>query len=329
MKIKDYLEQNQITLITEQGISMSGECCNFIFDFKDGFKCSVCLDFLNSGIMTNDDRDTFLMVYVNQQRLKWLQEQQKTKKKEKHGWLKANPALSYEYIQEVIVRSPFEITSKRLPDDVYPVMGNNFHTRDDAERVRNCLLDLVNKDGYVTVNDFYDILGIQGSYKSDSYGWERDWNSKSYMFSVIRDRDCYRITLPTPIEINKKYYQRKKEQEKEAKCVLPVFIVNECDIAGLQSGIQKRLDKNGSITVNDLCKLLSLPAYNHADDNRGWYSTNGFMCIMCGGRNRHSYELRTPDPIKFEDNKYEEAMKVVIEELKKDMAMKFLQQLIR
>lgn len=66
-------------------------------------------------------------------------------------------------------------------------------SRGDAEEVLDRLGDLVDNYDVASVADFYDLVGITGSFTDDKWGWF-DLRSAS----VRRVRDGYLISLPKP-----------------------------------------------------------------------------------------------------------------------------------
>lgn len=65
-------------------------------------------------------------------------------------------------------------------------------TRQEADDILNTLLDVLSKYQWVSVSDYYDLMGISGSFQDDKWGW--------YDLSqavVVRTRDGgYSINLP-------------------------------------------------------------------------------------------------------------------------------------
>lgn len=66
-------------------------------------------------------------------------------------------------------------------------------TRVEAEEVIDRMFDIVAKYECATVNDLYDLVGIQGSYTDDKYGWN-DLRGAG----VTRVRNGYLLDLPRP-----------------------------------------------------------------------------------------------------------------------------------
>lgn len=64
-------------------------------------------------------------------------------------------------------------------------------TRGEAEDVLNRMDDLIDTYGMVSVADLYDLVGIQGNYTDNKYGWTNLRNAE-----VRRTRDGYLIKLP-------------------------------------------------------------------------------------------------------------------------------------
>lgn len=69
-------------------------------------------------------------------------------------------------------------------------------TRGEAEDVLSRMDEIMDTYGIVSVADFYDLVGITGSFTDNKYGWT---NIRSA--NVLRTRDGYMIKLPraTPI----------------------------------------------------------------------------------------------------------------------------------
>lgn len=64
-------------------------------------------------------------------------------------------------------------------------------TRAEAEDVLFNMEELLKEYSIVSVADFYDLVGIEGNYTDNRYGW-----TDLHSASVLRDRDGYRIKLP-------------------------------------------------------------------------------------------------------------------------------------
>ena len=73
-----------------------------------------------------------------------------------------------------------------------------YGTREEAEKILDSMLEVVDKYGSVTVADMYDLSDMQASYISAAYGW-RNLDG----VSVISEKEGYFIELPDPIELNK------------------------------------------------------------------------------------------------------------------------------
>ncbi len=69
--------------------------------------------------------------------------------------------------------------------------------RGEAEEVLSRMDELVATYGLVSVADFYDLVGITGSYTDNKYGWTDIRNA-----SVVRVRDGYTIKLPRALALN-------------------------------------------------------------------------------------------------------------------------------
>ncbi len=66
-----------------------------------------------------------------------------------------------------------------------------FETRGAAEAVRDQMGELIERYGYVTVADMYDMADITQPYTSQKYGWNSIRNAE-----IVRVRDGYVIKLP-------------------------------------------------------------------------------------------------------------------------------------
>ena len=66
-----------------------------------------------------------------------------------------------------------------------------FPTRGDAEAVRDQMTDVIERYGFVTVGDMYDMADLPQPWTSQKYGW-----SSIVQSSVIPVRDGYVIKLP-------------------------------------------------------------------------------------------------------------------------------------
>lgn len=70
--------------------------------------------------------------------------------------------------------------------------------RGEAEEVLFQLDELINEYGIVSVADFYELVGIDGStYTDNDYGWTDIRTAK-----IVRTRDGYIIKLPRPVPLN-------------------------------------------------------------------------------------------------------------------------------
>ena len=76
-------------------------------------------------------------------------------------------------------------------DDV--ILGN----RGEAEEVLSRMEEILDRYQVVSVADFYDLVGIQGRYTDNKYGWTDLRNAQ-----VIRVRDGYIIKLPRAMGID-------------------------------------------------------------------------------------------------------------------------------
>jgi hypothetical protein len=72
-----------------------------------------------------------------------------------------------------------------------------FETRGEAEIVRSQMDDVIDRYGFVTVADMYDLAGLTEPYTSNKYGWTNIRNAEP-----IRVRDGYILKLPRPVPID-------------------------------------------------------------------------------------------------------------------------------
>lgn len=103
---------------------------------------------------------------------------------------------------KVSYRSYYDRTSDR--DDYISSRRRGFEyediileTRGEAEEVLMRMDELIDTYGIVSVGDLYDLVGIQGDYTVNKYGWTNIRNAQ-----VIRVRDGYMIKLPKALPLN-------------------------------------------------------------------------------------------------------------------------------
>ena len=72
-----------------------------------------------------------------------------------------------------------------------------FASRGDAENVRIGMIESIERYGYVTIADMYDMAGKTAPYTAQKYGW---MNVSSA--SVVRVRDGYKLKLPKACHID-------------------------------------------------------------------------------------------------------------------------------
>ena len=72
-----------------------------------------------------------------------------------------------------------------------------FESRTDAERVRMQMFDTIERYGYVTVADMYDLADLSAPYTGYNYGWTNIRTSE-----VQRVRDGYVLRLPIAMPID-------------------------------------------------------------------------------------------------------------------------------
>lgn len=66
-------------------------------------------------------------------------------------------------------------------------------TRQEAENVLDTMMELLDQYSAVTVRDFYDLVGVTGSYTDDKWGW-KDLRASG----INRVRNGYILDLPKP-----------------------------------------------------------------------------------------------------------------------------------
>ncbi len=88
-----------------------------------------------------------------------------------------------------------QIEKRNTVNDLNDVI---FESRGEAEEVLSSLVDIVNDYEIATVADFYDLVGITGSFTDNKYGWS---NFQGVTVSRARGGG-YVINLPRPIFID-------------------------------------------------------------------------------------------------------------------------------
>lgn len=85
-----------------------------------------------------------------------------------------------------------------------------FKSRDDAKKVINAMTAIIEEFKFVTVGDFYDLVGAPpGDWKDSKKGW-----TKLDTASIDQVSLGFRITLPIIEDISVKITERWKEVEK-------------------------------------------------------------------------------------------------------------------
>lgn len=72
-----------------------------------------------------------------------------------------------------------------------------FDTRSEAEAVREEMLDVIDRYGFVTVADMYDMADLSAPYTSSKYGWTNIRSAE-----VVRVRNGYVLKLPKAMPID-------------------------------------------------------------------------------------------------------------------------------
>lgn len=88
-----------------------------------------------------------------------------------------------------------QIEKRNTVNDLNDVI---FESRGEAEEVLSSLVDIVNDYEIATVADFYDLVGITGSFTDNKYGWD---NFQGVTVSRARGGG-YIINLPRPMFID-------------------------------------------------------------------------------------------------------------------------------
>ena len=75
-------------------------------------------------------------------------------------------------------------------DDIF------FDSRENAENVLEASKEIINKYGFVTIVDMYDLAGLNTTYAEQKYGWVDLKEAK-----IIRVRQGYELVLPEIIPV--------------------------------------------------------------------------------------------------------------------------------
>lgn len=71
-----------------------------------------------------------------------------------------------------------------------------FDSRETAERVLELSKEMINKYGFVTITNMYDLAGLNTTYTEQKYGWVDLKEAK-----IIRVRSGYKLVLPAALPI--------------------------------------------------------------------------------------------------------------------------------
>lgn len=88
-------------------------------------------------------------------------------------------------------RDNYRSTSRFDYDDIV------FETRGEGELVREQMVELIDRYGFVTVADMYDMSDLTAPYTANKYGWTNIRNAE-----VVRVRDGYVLKLPKAMPID-------------------------------------------------------------------------------------------------------------------------------
>ena len=72
-----------------------------------------------------------------------------------------------------------------------------FRSRGDAEHVRNQMMDTIDRYGFVTVADMYEMADLTSPYTSNKYGWTSIRTAEA-----VRVKDGYILKLPKAMPID-------------------------------------------------------------------------------------------------------------------------------
>lgn len=72
-----------------------------------------------------------------------------------------------------------------------------FETRGEAETVRRQMIDMIERYGFVTVADMYDMAGLTAPYTSNNYGWV---NLRTAETERVRDGYVLKLPKASPID---------------------------------------------------------------------------------------------------------------------------------
>lgn len=72
-----------------------------------------------------------------------------------------------------------------------------FESRAEAEAVRNEMLDVIDRYGFVTVSDLFDMADLTAPYTGNKYGWTNIRTAEA-----VRVRDGYVLKLPKAMPID-------------------------------------------------------------------------------------------------------------------------------
>ena len=104
---------------------------------------------------------------------------------------------------KVSYRSYYEDRRDRRESDSYGARSRFdyddiiFNTRGEAEAVREQMLDMIDRYGFVTVADMYDMADLSSPYTSNKYGWTNIRSAEP-----VRVKDGYILKLPKAMPID-------------------------------------------------------------------------------------------------------------------------------
>lgn len=97
----------------------------------------------------------------------------------------------------------------------YFVADISFDTRDDAEYVLSAMASMVNKYGYVSVCDYYNLSGFA---YGDDIDCKYGWIGVATVQVVRTPGDSYMLQLPPAIDITGYKFNEKENENNETEC---------------------------------------------------------------------------------------------------------------
>ena len=96
----------------------------------------------------------------------------------------------------------------------YYVRPLEFNTRKEIEEILDKLRDVAECYGYCTVQDLYDLAGLDSCYKATEYGWLfRDLGLGGPVIDRVSSVSPYVLNMPAPYPINETDEQNKQKHK--------------------------------------------------------------------------------------------------------------------